>query len=243
MSTVLTHPVSSPQIVDFCRPEYLGQVKMDGTRLAVVFGDDCQPEYALTKNEIKVRVPELGLPRMAPGTVIDGELLGTGTWQSAQSALRLAFLGESVPCSWAAFDIILDPLGVTEEPGFIHRVKFLQDRGFPVVPTGEVEDMWSLVTERGAEGVVVRHRYAQPGHPLWKIKAPQVINVIVLRGKGMLIKASGQPAVVCSLAQPDGLYQVACEGVSSTGKLRAARVLGPAMGENVSYAQLGDLRK
>lgn len=239
--TVLSHPVTYPEVLDFCRPEFLAQAKVDGTRLALVFGDQCQPEYALTRNELKVRPPAITLPSMAPGTVIDGELVGTGTWESAQGSLRRAFLGESVACSWMAFDIIEDPLGVTEEPGFEHRVAFLQQRGFPVVPTGEVEEMWQKVTELGLEGVVVRHRLGEPWGPSWKIKGPQQLNLVVMRGKGMVMR-NGAPIVVCSLPQPDGVYRVACEGVTATGKLRAARVIGPAMGENVSYEQLGALR-
>lgn len=242
MTKVLSHPVTHGQIVDFCRPEFVGQPKMDGARLAIVFGDDCQPSHALTKNEIEVRAPALDLPRMAPGTVIDGELLGEGSWQSAQSQMRELFLGGRVACSWVAFDIIVDPLGVTEEPGFEHRVDFLGLRGFPVLPIGPVDEMWERVTEAGGEGLVVRRRDAEPGDEAWKIKAPQQLNVLVMRGKGMVLRGN-TPHVVCSLPQPDGIYRVACEGLASTGKLRAARVIGPAVGQNVSYEQLGSLRR
>lgn len=239
---MLTHPQAHAQILDFCKPGFLGQIKMDGVRLALVFGDDCQPEYALTKAEMMVRAPRLNLPAMAPGTVLDGELLGKGSWQSAQSGLRELFLGNRVACSWVAFDIIVDPLGVTEEPGFVHRVRFLERRGIPVLPTGEVEGMWGKVTEFGGEGVVVRRWDSEPDGPSWKVKTPQQMNVMVMQGKGMVVRRNGQPHVVCSLPQPDGMYRVSCEGRTTSDKLRAARVIGPALGTDISFDQLLRIR-
>lgn len=237
----LPHPKTHETLLDFARPQFLGQVKMDGTRLALVYGEECEPEYGVTKNGMKVPAPIVeGLPRMHPGTVVDGELLGQGTWQSAQSELRRAFLGERVACSWVAFDLLMDPLNVAG--GFRDRVEYLDERGFPIVPTGGVQEMWDLAIQEKQEGVVVRAVDALPLDPSWKIKRKLELNVVCIEGRGMLIKKTGQPHVVCSLPVGDGMYRVACEGVTSSNKLRAARVIGNPVGQSVSYDQLLELR-
>lgn len=242
----LPHPKTHEQILDFCKPDFVAQLKVDGVRLALVYGEDCVPEFAVTKGGQQVAVPASvhDLPKMPPGSVLDGELVGAGNWSSAQSSLRDLFLGRPAgDAAWVCFAYLADVLQVTE--GFTEGIAWLEERGFPVLRPGPVAEVWEEARRLELEGVVVRVKDADPAESAgWKVKFPQELNVVVHRGKALLLRNTGQPVVVASMPrQADGLYRVSCEGVATTGRLRAARVVGPALGQDVSYRQLDRLRR
>lgn len=216
---------------------FTGQVKSDGLRLAIVYGENCTPKYGVTKGGHETFAPT-GVPDMAPGTVLDGELIGDGTWQGAQSA----FSSQDIAAGWVCFDILTDPLGVVADKDAADhyaRVRFLKQRGFLVPRTGPVEQIWDLVLAEKLEGMVVR---ARRGSGIWKMKRAQELDVLVHRGKAFLVDGRLQHLLGSLPKQPDGLVRVACEGKTSNGKLRAMRVIGPPLGQLASIAQLEGIR-
>lgn len=239
MAFELPYPVSVSSLDPFGDPrEWTGQIKSDGVRLAVVYDEDCEASSSLTKGGKQLDWAPSGLPVMAPGTVIDGELVADGTWQGAQAALQLGDAG----AAWVAFDILVDPLGVVPDKDaddHVARVRFLKERGFEIARTGPVPKVWEMVQGLGAEGVVVR---ARRGDKIFKYKTRQELDVLVHRGKAFLTEGKNLHLLGSIPKQPDGMVRVSCEGRADSGKLRAMKVIGPPRGLVPALNQLEGIR-
>lgn len=223
----LNHPTRAPSISPYLGSSWLAQPKLDGVRLAVVYGPDGR--YGLTKGGIETWAPA-GLPDMPQGTVVDGELIGDGTWESALAALRT---GQG---DWVPFDL-------SSSAPFPDRLRTLIAAGFEPAEAGPVETMWERALYDGLEGIVIRSATGGYHSPAFKVKVPNIVTCRAHRGFLFLLFGDKPKAVAHCTSELTGLVQVECEGATVHGNLRAARVVGPAApGASFSAEQLRRFR-
>lgn len=227
ISVDLPHPVTRASITDFLNDNWSAQIKYDGVRLAVVYGED--GIYGLTKNGKETFAPS-DLPEMPVGTVVDGELLGDNSWQSAQAALS----NRDSAAAWVAFDLLNSNLPFPE------RYLQLKENNFKVLDIAPVYEAWETAKEEGKEGIVVRPRI---GPEIYKIKFRNELDVILHRGKLFVLKGKTPHLVGSMPRQANGKYRVSCEGRTSKDKIRAPRIIGPALSQTCSFEQLNRIRR
>lgn len=208
----LNMPRSAPNISSFLGDDWAAQLKRDGVRLAVVYGPTGR--YGLTKGGIQTWAPA-DLPDMPVGTIVDGELVGDGTWEGAQAALRLGY------GAWQSFDL-------SSPAPFAERLARLHEAGFQPLEAGPVSVMWDRAMYDGMEGVVIRSVAGGYSAPAFKVKAPRAVVCRAHKGFLFFLREGKPSAVARSNTSLTGLVQVECEGITTHGNLRAARVIGPA---------------
>jgi hypothetical protein len=219
-------PQRAPSISAFLGPQWLAQEKLDGVRMAVVYGPDGL--YGVTKGGITTWAP-VGLPDMPEGTVVDGELVGDGTWEGALSALRLGH-GD-----WVPFDL-------SSSAPFPERLRTLREAGFEPIEAGPVSTTWERAMYDGREGIVIRSVVGGYHSPAFKVKNPRIVTCYAHNGFLFLLFGGKPKAVARSKTGLTGRVRVECEGATSHGNLRAARVLGPAApGASFGADQLKEL--
>lgn len=222
----LNMPQRAPSISPYLGNQWLAQEKLDGVRLAAVYGPDGL--YGVTKSGITTWAPT-GLPDMPEGTVVDGELVGDGTWEGALSALRLGH-GD-----WVPFDL-------SSSSPFPERLRTLREAGFEPIEAGPVSTTWDRAIYDAREGIVVRSVAGGYHSPAFKVKVPKLITCRAHAGFLFLLFADKPKAVARCKTDVTGLVRVECEGVTVHGNLRAARVLGPAApGADFGADQLKEL--
>lgn len=223
----LPHPVTRVSISDFLNDSWFAQLKYDGVRLAVVYDED--GTHGLTKNGKETFAPA-GLPDMPIGTVVDGELLGDDSWESAQAALA----NQDTAAEWVAFDLL------TSDLSFPERYLQLKESGFKTLEVTGVYEAWENAKVENKEGIVVRPRN---GPEIFKIKFRNELDAILHRGKLFVMNGS-RPHLIGSMPrQTDGRYRVSCEGRTSRDRVRAPRIVGPALSQTCSYEQLNRIRR
>lgn len=192
---------------------WLAQSKLDGVRLAVVWAAD--GPYGLTRGGHRAPAPA-GLPDMPVGTLVDGELVGTGTWESALSSLRTG------GGSWVPFDL-------SSDQSFPARLHTLVEAGFDPLPAAPVHLAWERAAADGAEGIVIRSVAGGYSSAAFKVKFPHVYTCLAHKGFLFVVDENRRPKAVARYAGPlTGRVRVECEGITANGNLRAARVIGPA---------------
>ena len=189
----------------FSSPDYLFEVKWDGVR-AVLFrspeGDIRAHDRALT--DITPIFPELQelTDRIAPGAVLDGEIVATDAegrpdYHLLRSRLESGPEGtRDVPCCFVAFDLLYwggRPL--LRQPLEKRRGRLRRELGSGGSPAGPLYapdhiaengvDLYEACLERGLEGVMAKHRSSTyvPGQrsPFWlKVKAVQSDDFVVV---------------------------------------------------------------
>jgi DNA ligase D-like protein (predicted ligase) len=185
----------------FSSDEYLFEVKWDGLR-CVLF---VEPDHTVRiqdrgLNDLTALLPELAAAtsQVAPGTVLDGELVATDPeGRPDQQALRRrlaggAALASEIPLAYLAFDALY----VEGRPQLrlpLHRRKTRLRRavvsgGHLYVPdyiSGEGVELFEACLERGLEGVMAKHLESTyvPGQrsPFWlKVKAVKSDDFVVI---------------------------------------------------------------
>jgi DNA ligase D-like protein (predicted ligase) len=185
----------------FSSDEYLFEVKWDGLRcLLFVDWDGNVHLQDRGLNDITPVLPELHRigRQVAPGAVIDGELVATDQQGRPEvHTLRRRLAGgaaqaDSVPLAYLAFDILhLGGRPQARQP--LHRRRARLQRtvtpgGHLFVPyhiEGEGVELYEACLERGLEGVMAKHRDSTyvPGQrsPFWlKVKAVKSDDFVVL---------------------------------------------------------------
>lgn len=240
MRISLNHPKRADSISPFLGPEWLAQRKLDGVRLAVLWDGAGFAGTALSKGGIELAPPR-GLPPMPPGTVVDGELIGS-TWEDSLASVRRLLNDGEVPASlWRPFDLG----GPTAPHSLPERLDYLREFGLDPEPAGPVNEVWTEALDKGWEGVVVRRKEAGYLAPAFKVKPERTFNALAHLGFLHVIEGDGYPRAVgrCS-AELSGRVRVECEGVTRHGRVRAPRVLGPVPDTaTVSAAQLERLAR
>jgi hypothetical protein len=224
----LNAPQRTSSVENFYGRDWVAQVKLDGIRLAILFGRDGRPNTAYTMGKAgkqhRLDVRGLELPELPPMTVLDGEL-ACSSLQAAQKALVAADLS-----GWVPFDICLDPAGIATG-GIAERVAALGSRGFSPLVVGSVRSTWAKAQRAGAEGVIIRRRGGLYGATCFKYKPPRTVNVISHKGS-LFVLRDGRPICVGSTDRRDVMLKivVAVEGVTERGRLRAQHfgTLAPA---------------
>jgi DNA ligase D-like protein (predicted ligase) len=184
----------------FSSPEYLFEVKWDGLRCVLfVDGDGAVRVHDRGLNDLTQALPELaGLGRqVAPGTVLDGELVATDA-EGRPDYLRLRHrlaggpgLADSVPLAYLAFDALyVEGRSLVRQPLTRRKQRLrraVQTGGRLYVPDHiekEGVELFEACLERGLEGVMAKHRDSTyvPGQrsPFWlKVKAVKSDDFVV----------------------------------------------------------------
>jgi DNA ligase D-like protein (predicted ligase) len=193
-----------PAEAPFSSPEYLFEVKWDGTRcLLFRDGEGRMRLQDRALRDITDLVPEVRAAhrQIAPATVLDGELVATDTEGRPDPAalLRLLVPGRHRPpasVAYLAFDVLYaDGRSLLRQP--LHRRKAKLHRvvtsGGHVFAPGHIEgdgvELYEACLERGLEGMVAKHTgstYVPGGRsPFWlKVKAVKSDDFVVLGATG-----------------------------------------------------------
>lgn len=181
----------------FSSDEYLFEVKWDGIR-CVVFVDPAGRVRLQDRRlgDITALAPEIAeaAARLAPGTVLDGELVATDQeGRPDQAALRERLAGRSQqPLSYLAFDLLYrDGKSQLRQPLARRRSRLRRtvEAGGGLFASdfiaGDGVELFEACLERGLEGVVAKHLESTyvPGQrsPFWlKVKAVTADDFVVI---------------------------------------------------------------
>jgi DNA ligase D-like protein (predicted ligase) len=226
----------------FSSSEYLFEVKWDGLRCLLFVGWDGQvhlQDRAL--NDITAQLPELhGIGRqVAPGSVLDGELVATDEQGRPDlHALRRRLgggpeLADTAPLAYLAFDVLhVSGRPQARQPLHRRRARLLR----AVTPGGhlfvpyhidtEGVELYEACLERGLEGVMAKHRDSTyvPGQrsPFWlKVKAVKSDDFVVIGS------TEGRPG------EPFGALLV---GYHELGRLLPCGTVGGGYDDDVAQA-------
>jgi bifunctional non-homologous end joining protein LigD len=228
---------------------WLFEIKWDGVR-AIAYVDDTLSLKSRNDWELGGQFPELDeLLTLAPGTVLDGEIVAMSGGRPDMQALlsrlqkgsgRVPPSGVSVPVTYIVFDILeKDKKPLTDLP-FLERREILKKsvtEGPHVILSvpveGKGEDYYRAAIAKGLEGVMAKRKDSpyEPGlrSGAWlKIKDEKTCDCVIAgytRGKG------GRRATFGALIL--GLYENAEGNVSGEGSTgsgttsRSSRARGP----------------
>jgi DNA ligase D-like protein (predicted ligase) len=185
----------------FSSDEYLFEVKWDGLRCVLFVAPDRSVRlHDRGLNDLTPLLPEVAAAtsQIAPGTVLDGELVATdGEGRPDHQALRRrlaagASLANETPLAYLAFDALyVEGRPLLRQP--LHRRKArlrkaVVSGGHIYVPdhiAGEGVELFEACLERGLEGVMAKHLESTyvPGQrsPFWlKVKAVKSDDFVVI---------------------------------------------------------------
>jgi hypothetical protein len=239
----LAHPELVHDVSPYDNEHWLAQIRLDGVRMAVVWGEDgtSYPSHAVTKGGRMVLPPD-GLPKLDQGTVIDGELV---LHDDLKLSLSLLNSGRYSRESWRPFDLACNGRWGVSSLDFADRLTLLQDAGLDPLEAGRPGGMWNRAMERGHEGIVVRPTVGGYLDACYKIKPKIIVTCIALKGKLLMLSDDGRAVAVGTAATnvEDGLYEVQIEGAYASNRLRAPRIVGPAAAARLPLlSQLSFLR-
>ena len=184
----------------FSSSDYLFEVKWDGIRCVLFVREDGSVRlHDRGLNDLTEFFPELdgAGDQLAPGTVLDGELVvtdadGRPAYSELRRRLQGAGMAETGEAAYLAFDALyLDGRSQLRQP--LHRRKArlrkaIAGPGAVFLPDhieGDGVDLFEACLERGLEGVVAKHRESLyvPGQrsPFWlKVKAVKSDDFVVV---------------------------------------------------------------
>ncbi len=193
----------------FSSPDWIFEVKWDGIR-AIAYTDGGLSLLSRNGKEMADRFPELAeIPELAPGCILDGEIVLLRDGQNDMQALLTRFQetdprqieadSRRLPVTYVAFDILeadgvpLIRLPLEERRRILgERVKEGRYVVRSVAVRGEGERYYAEAVKRGLEGVMAK-RLGSPYEPgvrsdAWlKVKAVQTVDAAVFgytRGEG-----------------------------------------------------------
>jgi DNA ligase D-like protein (predicted 3'-phosphoesterase) len=234
----------------FNSDEWLFEIKWDGVR-AIATVKDTVSLMSRNGHELIGQFPELTeLRHLAPGTVLDGEIVamseGKPDIQSLLSRLQQGnrktnFPGEGVPVTFIVFDILeKDKKSLIRLP-LAERRKILEKAvsegphvvlSVPVMARGE--DYYRAAIARGLEGIMAKRldsRY-EPGlrSNAWlKIKAEKTCDCVIAGytpGQGSRSQTFG--ALMLGLYENGSSHVLSSEGTDRASETQSSRYSGPA---------------
>ncbi len=172
-------PVYSPMLATpwpepFVDRDWVFEVKWDGVRTIVTWDGRAVSLRSRAGNDATARYPELGGLRAAHPLVLDGEIValdssGRPSFERLQQRMNLSGIQrigeavEGVPVSCIVFDVLFDGAEIIAKPWEERRERLerlILPAPFVLSATAreDPEGMWSLVVDRGLEGIVGKHR-------------------------------------------------------------------------------------
>jgi bifunctional non-homologous end joining protein LigD len=156
----------------FVDPSWAFELKWDGIRAILTFGDGRPLIRSRAGNDLSGRYPDLAAHAPQRPLVLDGEIVafdesGRPSFEVLQQRMGLtgrADVAEAMrttPVAFAAFDVLFDGAEVIDEPWELRRRRlellalappYVVSHVVPGDPTG----LWELVQERGIEGIVAK---------------------------------------------------------------------------------------